>query len=346
MKTIYLVGHGSAQQSFELKEAPKPTPKTNEVLIEAEGFGLNYADVMARKGIYPDAPPLPSVLGYEVVGKIVALGDSHQQGPTPHELKVGDRVVALTRFGGYAQFAIASSLACAKIPHDAPLAEATALATQYCTAYYASHVRTQIHAHDHVLIHAAAGGVGIALTQLAKLRKAIVIGTVGSDEKIEIAKANGADEVINSRKNDFKKIIEEHYGKNSIDLAFDSVGGQTFKNSYSLLRKTGMIVSYGTSEASGSGLKVIQGAKLLTGFGLFSPLQLLLHSRGILGVNMLRVADYRPDLFKLTLNSVIQLYQEKKIKPLVGKTYPYTELAQAHQQLESRSTVGKIAITW
>lgn len=341
MKAMVLVKTGSAHSAFELREVGKPSPRPNEVLIQTEGFGLNFADIMARTGLYPDAPPLPSILGYEVVGKIVEKGSD-----VSSNLNIGDRVTALTRFGGYAEFAVANSFACVKIEPSTPLAEAAALATQYCTAYYAACVKTQIHSTHRVLIHAAAGGVGLALVQLAKLKGAEIIATVGSDSKIDLVKSQGASLVINYQKEDFKKVIEEAFGKESLDLVFDSLGGQTFKKGYSLLRPTGAIVGFGSAEAAGSGNQLWKGLKLVAGFGFFTPIQLLMQSRAMIGVNMLRVADHRPEIFKDVFESVAELYRNGKIKPISGGEFPVNKLADAHELLESRKSVGKIVVRW
>src|ERR1700722_7562343 len=129
MKAIYIVKHGSADNSFEFREVPKPEPKVGEVLIKVEGFGLNFADVMARKGMYKEAPAPPSLIGYDVCGTVERVGSNVT------DLAEGDRVTALTRFGGYAEYALTDARAVAKIPANINIAEATTLTTQYCTAY-------------------------------------------------------------------------------------------------------------------------------------------------------------------------------------------------------------------
>jgi NADPH2:quinone reductase len=127
MQAIYIVKHGSAEESFQFRETPKPVPKPGEVLVKVEGFGLNFADVMARKGMYRDAPPMPSLIGYDVCGTVERLGSNVTN------VAEGDRVTAMTRFGGYAEYALTDARAVAKIPANINAAEATALTTQYCT---------------------------------------------------------------------------------------------------------------------------------------------------------------------------------------------------------------------
>ena len=177
MKAAVLVKQGNAQLAFEIRDIETPVLKDLEVLIKVEGFGLNFADVMARNGLYKDAPPMPSVLGYDVVGEVTKVNCEEAN----HLL--GKRVVAMTRFGGYAEYAKTDYRACAVISDQMSLTKATALATQYCTAYYAAYECTNLFEGDHILIHAAAGGVGTALTQLAKNKGCIVYGTTGSESK-------------------------------------------------------------------------------------------------------------------------------------------------------------------
>ena len=187
MKAIFLTKYGKDKDNFEIREIEKPVLEKGEVLIECEGFGLNYADVMARQGLYKGAPPLPCVLGYDVVGKVVEVSEKENSS------WVGKRVVGLTRFGGYAQFAKTKITAITEIPQELSIAEATAIATQYCTAYYASQYITNLHKGDKVLIHAAAGGVGTALTQIAKAKECQVYGLTSSVDKFDYLKQNGVD---------------------------------------------------------------------------------------------------------------------------------------------------------
>lgn len=343
MKAFSLVRYGDTENAFETREIPVPNPKETELLIQVEGFGLNFADVMARKGFYRDAPPLPAVLGYDVVGKVV------QTGSKVSSLKVGDRVVALTRFGGYAEFAIANELACAKISDRASIASACALATQFCTAQYMIEKKMRVMPGEKLLVHAGAGGVGSALIQLGKLKKAYVITTVGSDSKAELAKRLGADEVINYNTENFKKVIESRHGKKSINAAFDAVGGKNFRMSNALVAPAGTMCAYGVAEnTNAKGGQLLMGIKTLLGFGIFSPPLMMMQSKSFVGVNMLRVADTQPLLFKEMITEIVELFEAGKIKPLLdsknGGEFPLKDLAKAHELLESRKSVGKIAI--
>jgi len=332
MKAIYLVRNGAPEKAFEWRDIQVREPQADEVAIETEAAGINFADVSARLGNYRDCPPLPAVIGYEAVGRVTAVGAQVK------DIQPGQRVVAFTRFGGYSQWICQKALAVAVIPEDMPAGEALALATQYCTAYYASHVVTNVLPGEKVLIQAAAGGVGTALIQLCKLRGAFIYGTAGSPAKLDYLKEQGVDVGINYNREDFEKAISE-----PIDVAFDSIGADTFRKCYKLLNNGGRLVGYGAASFTDAH-QILSKAKKALEFGIYHPAQLLMESRSIIGVNMLRIADHRPDLLQYCMQQVIQLYQEGKIRPHAGTMYPAADLAKAHADMENRKTIGKIGI--
>ncbi|MFY0607206.1 MAG: zinc-binding dehydrogenase [Cyclobacteriaceae bacterium] len=340
MRQISLIKNGKPEVAFKLIEQPTPEPKEGEVLIESEGFGLNFADVMARLGIYKDCPPLPAVIGYENVGRIKALGEGVA------DLAIGDRVLAFTRFGGYSDHIISPAMAVAKISDDLSIGEATALATQYITAYHAAEETVSLYKGDHVLIHAAAGGVGTALIQLLKAKGCIIFGTAGSAEKLEYLKAQGVDYPINYRKEDYEKKIESLGFVKKLDATFNPVGGDYVKKDHRLLNSGGSVVVYGASkltDARGNPFKMI---KLLFGFGFWSPIKLVSSSTNIIGINMLRIADYKPESFQRSLKAVIELANQGTLKPVVGKEFSFDQIADAHAYLEGRQSIGKVAVKW
>ena len=334
MKAFYLVKNGKAETAFELRDINIPEIGNEEVGVNVEAFGINFADVVARLGNYQDCPPLPCVVGYEAVGRVDKVGKNVSS------VKAGDRVLVFTRFGGYSQYVIQKENAIAKIAEDMDTGKALALATQYSTAYYACAVATNVLPHETVLIHAGAGGVGTALIQLCKLKQAKIYATAGSESKLEYCKKQGADVAINYTKEDFSKVIQE-----PIDVAFDSLGADNFRKSYKLLNRGGRIVGYGASSMTDA-KNVFSKAKMGLEFGIYHPAQLIMESRSMIGVNMLRIADYKPDTLKYCMENVIQLLQEGKIAPHVGGMYKATELAQAHSDMENRKTIGKIGVIW
>ena len=219
MKAVVLVKNGAAASAFEIREVPKPQPTADEVLIKVAAFGLNFADVMARNGMYKEAPPLPAVLGYDVAGIIESVGEN------VGHFNIGDRVVGMTRFGGYAEYAVTNAAAVTVIPANLSMADATALATQYCTAYFAAAEMMQLHKGDKVLVQSGAGGVGTALIQFAKYKECEIFSTAGSDAKLDYLKSLGVQHPINYNTQDFEAIIKRETAGKGVDAIFDAVGG-------------------------------------------------------------------------------------------------------------------------
>lgn len=340
MKAIYLVKYGQSFEAFETRECDVPEPGPEEVLIKVASFGLNFADVMARKGLYKAAPPIPSVLGYEVAGTIDRVG---QKVTAFHP---GENVLAFTRFGGYAEYAVTNQRAVALLPREITFEEATALSTQYCTAWYSAYDVANIREGEHVLIHAAAGGLGVALTQLAKRKGCIVYGTAGSDEKLKIMEEQGVDYPINYRKNDFAESVMNSRGEKGIDVIFDPIGGKSFKTGKKMLAKGGRIICLGASDQLNRRKGTLSSIKLLLDFGFLHPVGLLMNSITVSGVNMLQLADHKPEIIQRCLFEVVKLAKQNQIKPLIMSKFHAEQIAEAHQFFESRKSVGKIVLNW
>jgi NADPH:quinone reductase-like Zn-dependent oxidoreductase len=341
MKTngYFLIQKGKASTAFQLQPIDLPALKENELLIEVEAFGLNYADVMARKGLYREAPPLPCVLGYEVVGKVVQTGSSIDAS------WLEKRVVGFTRFGGYAQHVITTIEAIVEIK-DMTTEHALALATQGVTAYYMANYVAPIHENETVLIHAAAGGVGSLLIQLAKQAGAKVIAKIGSDEKQQLCFDLGADYVVNYRKNDYQLQIEQTLGVKQIDAIFNPVGGSTFKKDKSLLNAGGRIVLFGGSELANGNASFFRQLSFLKKMGVIIPVFQMMQSKSVIGVNMLKIADAKPTVLKTCLSNIINTYQQGNLKVVSGGIFSHEDLAKAHDLLESGKSTGKISIHW
>lgn len=338
MKAITLIKHGKSEHAFEFREKAIPVPSENQVLIRVEASGLNFADVMARYGLYKEAPPMPSVLGYEVVGHIESKGSKVR------ELQNGQRVVAFTRFGGYAQYAVAEVLAVTPIPDTMDIGVAAALATQYCTAFYAAEIMANIQVGEHVLIQAAAGGVGTALVQLAKRKKCIIYGTASSSKKLEYLRSQGVHHPINYLTQDFYSEIKK-LRPAGIDVVFDSVGGSVFRKGRKLLDHGGRILGFGASESM-DGANVFSLLKTAVNFGWVHPISLLMQSKGVMGLNMLRISESKPAMIQHCLKSVVALTNTAELNPHSGGIFPAEKIAEAHAFLESRKSIGKIVLKW
>jgi NADPH2:quinone reductase len=338
MKAAVLIKKSAAINAFEIREVPKPQPAKDEVLIKVSAFGLNFADVMARKGMYKEAPPLPCVLGYDVAGTVETVGSDVQN------IKPGERVTALTRFGGYAEYAITKSTAVAAIPHNMDDATATALTTQYITAYYAAAEAVNLFKGDKVLIQSGAGGVGTALIQFAKHKGCEIFSTAGSDEKIKYLSSLGVHHPINYNKENFEEKIKTLTGGKGVDVIFDAVGGASVKKGFRLLAAGGRIICYGAADMSDK--NIFGKIKAALGFGFYHPVMLMMPSKAIIGINMLSIADEKPAVIQRCLEAVIQLYNEGIFVPTIGKVFPVNEIAAAHEYLEKRKSMGKIVMKW
>ncbi len=340
MKAWTITRYGSPEKVFSLLEHPDPKPGPGEIAVEVAAFGLNYADIMARNGMYRDAPKLPMVVGYEVVGRVAELGE----GVTTHQ--VGDRVAAFTRFGGYATRAVMPEGGAVKISEAMPAGEALALCVQYVTAWFCAVDRVQVYPGDHVLIQAAAGGVGTALVQLCRERGAIMYGTAGSAKKLDFLREQGVQHPINYREVDFDAHIRELRGDQGLDIVFDSLGGKAFKKGFKLLRGGGRIVGFGAASRSDGGRSIISDIRTLLGYGFYAPPFMLMASKSVLGVNMLTIADQRPEVLRRCLEAVVELWEEGKIKPVVGGVFKGDDIAGAHRFVEERKSMGKVIVEW
>jgi len=340
MKAVQLVKNGESKEAFKIVEVDTPKINKNQILIKVAAFGINYADIMARKGLYNDAPPLPSILGYDIAGVVAEVGSDVKI------FKVGDRVVSLTRFGGYAEYACVEADAAAIISESIDFKSAPALVTQYITAYYCAILQANIQPDDEVLIHACAGGVGTAITQLAKWRGCKVWGTAGSDKKLEYPKAMRVDYPINYNTQEYETYIQPQKGKDKKADIFNPIGGKYFKKDKNILSWGGRLVLYGVSEWSSTKGGFLDKIKLALNFGWLHPLGLLMKSQSIIGVNILRIGDVRPKTLNYCLNEVIRLTDEGVLKPHVGAVFNAEDIAEAHDFVAERKSVGKVVLEW
>lgn len=333
-----LTSHGSPEKSFQLREHPDPIPSADQVLIDCEGFGLNYADVMAVKGLYRDAPPLPSVLGYEVVGRISSVGAN-----APSDL-IGKRVVAFTRFGGYAQKAVTDHRAVVPIPDHVTIGEAAALATQGATAWYAAKILANVQPLERVLIHSAAGGVGHLLVQLAINQGCEVFAIASGEKKMEFLRTMGVQNVIDRGRGDYEKQLQKLLARRKLDVSFNAVGGSTFKKDMSLIGSGGRIVLFGGSERGGIGS--FGTLRFVLRMGITIPIFLMMTSRSILGVNMYKISQQKPELVSICLLRCVEAFNNGILRPYVHGEFDHTQLIEAHELLASGATIGKVAVKW
>jgi NADPH2:quinone reductase len=258
---------------------------------------------------------------------------------------VGKRVLAFCRFGGYAKHVVTQEYAVVLID-DIPAEQAMVLCTQAVTAYYMAAYLTPVQAGEKVLIHAAAGGVGTLLVQLAKLRGAEVFAKIGDDSKADVVRSLGADHVINYKKGDYAEEIKRLLNGDRLDASFNPAAGSTFKKDFELIGSGGRVVLFGASELSSGKYGIFSKLNFLRKMGLVLPIGLMMRSKNVLGVNMLKIADNRPMVLTHCLKEVVALYQDGKLIPQVGGVYSIDEVSKAHEALENGKTTGKLTVKW
>ena len=338
MQAHVLVRNSSPSDSFELRTLPLPEPGPGQVRIQVNTFGLNFADVMARQGLYRECPPLPCVIGYDVEGYIDKIA------PDVTGFQTGDRVFALTRFGAYATHVVTQASAVGRLPEHAPTGMGCALATQCVTAFHSAiHVQTLMPG-ENVLIHAAAGGLGTALIQIALWKGCTVIAVAGGKAKTAYLTQLGVQHVIDHHTTSYESYIHQHLNSR-VDVIFDNIGGKSIRRGKALLAAGGRIITLGGAALSGK-KGYLNLLKFGLGFGWFSPISYLGWSQSLIGVNMLKIADYRPDMIQASFQGVLDLYQKGILHPHVDKIFSRDQLDQAHAYLESRHSMGKVVVTW
>jgi NADPH:quinone reductase len=320
MKAIRIASFGGPEV-LRLEDVRILAPRSGQVLVKVEAAGLNYIDVYHRTGLYPNA--LPFTPGLEGVGTVAALG------PDVTSLRQGDRVAWASALGSYAEQVIAPAAQLVVVPAGIDSHTAAALMLQGMTAHYLSESTYPLKAGDTCLVHAAAGGVGLLLVQMAKARGARVFGTVSTDEKAALAREAGADEVILYTKQDFLAEVKRLTGGRGLQVVYDSVGQSTFEKSLDCLALRGMLVLYGQSSgpvpAFSPGLLASKGSLFLTRPTLFHY-----------------VAD-RPSL-EARASAVLGALASGRLKVRIGRTFPLAEAAEAHRTLEGRKTTGKVLL--
>lgn len=324
---------------LELKEKTKNNPKANEVSISVKACGINFADILMRVGLYPDAPKLPFSPGYEVSGVIERIGSEVTN------FNVGDRVVAVTYFGGYTTYAVAESSKTRLIPDNMTFIEAAAIPVNFLTAYISLNEMARIRRGDHVLIHGASGGVGLAAVQMAKQKECVIYGTAGSEKKLDFIKDLGVNYPINYLKNDFIKVIKDITGKKrSIDVIIDPIGGKNISANLSILKSTGRTVVFGVSEMLSTGKKnYFNMISSYLSMRKIDTLNLIENNMGIFGLNVLKMWD--DDNIALYMDNIINEFAQNNYKVYISDTFPLEDVGSAHKYIQERKNIGKVVLT-
>ena len=337
MKSVYITRQGGPDV-LQLRETPDPEPKAGQVRVRVKAVGVNFADLLMRMGLYPGAPALPFVPGYEAAGVI----DKVEGGV--NGWRAGDRVVVPTNFGGYTDTLIANADEIFRIPEGKSLEAGAALAVNYLTAYEALIEQGNLRKGGRVLIHSIAGGVGLAAVQIAKIFDAEIFGTASSS-KHDFLKKHGVHHCIDYRTQNFETEVKTITKGAGIHVIMDPVGGASFGRSYRSLAKGGKLILYGFSAAaSGPTRGLLNTAWQWLRSPSFSPFDLMMENRGVIGLHLGRMTDQK-DLLQAAMTQLVSWWEQGKIDPVVGATFPLELAAKAHEFIAERRNIGKVVLT-
>ena len=332
MRAVVITRHGPPEV-LEVQQRPDPVARAGEVLIEVGAAGVNFADLMARLGLYPDAPKPPCVVGYEVAGRVTALGEG-----VGDRIAVGDRVVAPVRFGGYAEQVSAAVDGVVPLPEGLSFEQGAAIPISYTTAWEALMRAGNLQPGERVLIHAAAGGVGIAATQIARRAGAEIWGTA-SPAKHEAIRSFGVEHPIDYTRPGWERSVPK------VDLVMDALGGASFRRSYGLLRAGGRLVCFGASGVvAGEKRNLVAAARTALRMPRFNLLKQMSDSKAVIGLNVLTLWDELGTAERWT-KPLTEMLADGTIEPVVAEAFPFDRAGDAHSYISERRNVGKVVLT-
>ena len=331
----YRITKAGSLNNLKLVEEEIPKPADNEVCIEVRAIGLNFADVFTIMGLYRAAPKGNFIPGLEFSGVVIEKGKSAES------VKVGDKIMGSIRFGSYTTHINIDHRYVIKLPDDWSFENGASFIVQALTAYYALIPLGDIKPNQKVLIHSAAGGVGIYANRIAKKFSAYTIGTVGSPSKIDLLKSEGYDDII-VRNRKFKSELAKHLNGEKLDLVLDAVGGKVQKASFDQLTTTGRLVAYGLSQFASPGARpnYLKLALRFITMPRYQTLTLIESNKSVLGFNLIWLYD-RYDMWMRLLREIEALHLDK---PYVGKVFPFEKLKEAVKVFQAGGTTGKVVV--
>jgi NADPH:quinone reductase-like Zn-dependent oxidoreductase len=336
MKQIVITKYGDTDV-LKIQEKRDPEPLPGEVLIKVKAIGINFADILARKGLYPDAPKPPCVVGYEVSGIVEAAG----QGVSSS--MVGESALALTRFNGYSDRVCVPVKNIFTIPESLDFERAAAVPVNYLTAYQLICVMGGLKKAESVLIHNAGGGVGLAALDIALHLGATTYGT-SSGKKHPFLKERGLHHPIDYRNQDFLSTIMDLTDGKGVELVIDPIGGKNWKKNYKALRATGRLGMFGVSTVTESKMgRSMQFARLLTQMPWYNPLVLMNANKSVFGVNIGHMWNERNKL-RGWMQDILNGIEAGWVRPHVDRTFPFEQAGDAHAYIEARKNIGKIVL--
>lgn len=322
---------------LELREAADPEPKAGDVRIRVRASGVNFADVLARMGLYPDAPPIPVVVGYEVAGVVDAVADGVER------VSVGQHVIGLCRFGGYADVVVLPHAQVFAMPERLSFEQAAAIPVNYLTAWLMLVELGNLKARHTVLVHSAAGGVGQAALQICKLFGATMLGTA-SASKHERLRSLGVAACIDPSTGDVGAFVRERTSGRGVDIVLDALGGRSFQTGYAALAPTGRLFMFGISSfAPGKRRSIVAALRGVVGMPRFGAIRLMNDNKGVFGINLGRLWS-ELGVLEGAMTDILRHAADGAIDPVVDSAVPFAEAARAHERLQSRGSFGKVVL--
>ncbi len=337
MQAIWLTKHGTGDV-LEVRESADPVPAATEVRVRVRFAGLNFAEISAKKGLYPDAPKPPCVLGYEGAGVVDAVGGEVRG------VKVGDRVIYLSRFGAQADTVCVSESQIVPMPAAMSFEVGAALPVNYLTAYHMLFRVARIRPHEHVLVHMAAGGVGTALLQLCRTIEGVVTYGTASAKKHAYVRSHGCAYPIDYHTKDYVAEVRRLTEGRGVDLVLDALGGRDWQRGYDLLRPAGMLVCFGLANTNAPGKRgILRALRVLLQVPRFSGRALLDDNKGVAGVHIGHLW-HEVELLREELAELVALFERGAIEPHIHRVYPFSRASEAWAEVEEGRSVGKVLL--
>jgi NADPH2:quinone reductase len=310
-------------EELRLSEVPDPEPGPGEVAIDVRAIGCNFADLLMVRGKYQVRPPFPFAPGAEVAGVVRAVGAGVE------DFACGDRVFAVLSWGGFASVAVAPQSSVVRLVGDMSFADAAGFGVVYQTAYLGLVRQAGLRAGETLLVHAAAGGVGLAAVQVGRALDARVLATAGSSEKLEVACRHGAEAGFLSSDPDWGQRVKEATGGRGADVVFDPVGGDVFDQSTRCLAFGGRLLVVGFASGRTPEIRVNR---------------IMLKNISVVGIHLGGYREHDPELVRGANTALCDLYEKGLLRPLISRTYPLQDAAAALQEIASRRSVGKVLL--
>lgn len=336
MRQVWITAKG-APEVLQVREAVDPQAGPSQLRIRVAYAGVNFADIQARMGQYPDCPPLPCVVGYEVSGVVDQVGAGVQG------FSEGDRVMSMTRFGGYSDVVVVQQEWAHRLPDSISLDAAAAVPVNYATAWVMLVRQAALKSDDTVLVHSAGGGVGIAALQICRWRGATAIGTASAGKHARLREMGYA-HCIDYTTQDFEHEARMFTNGRGVDIVLDAQGGNSFRKSYRCLAPLGKLFMFGAASfAPGKTMDIFALLKGMIAMPWFHPLPLINRNLGVFGTNMGHLWDefgrLRPDM-----EQIVQLVEDGTFAPVVDKVFSFEQTAEAHHYMQDRRNFGKVLL--